>query len=84
VSGRRQIFELLAGENVDGSKMDLGVTVLAGLGSAHFDDLAGTALDDNEAVLPQGGTLHRVGCRRASIGTVEGVLMLYPRLVMFR
>jgi hypothetical protein len=77
VGGRRQIFEFLAGEDVDGSKMDLGVTVFASLGSGHFDDLAGTALDDNETVLPQGGTLHWVGSRGASIGTVESVLMLW-------
>jgi hypothetical protein len=47
VGGRRQIFKLLAGKDVDGGKMDLGVTVLASLGSGHFDDLAGTALDDD-------------------------------------
>jgi hypothetical protein len=76
VGGRRQIFEFLAGEDVDGSKMDLGVAVFTSLGGGHFDDLAGTAFDDNETVLPQGGTLHWVSSRGASIGTVEGVLML--------
>jgi hypothetical protein len=76
VGGRRQIFEFLAGEDVNGSKMDLGVTVFASLGSGHFDDFAGTAFDDDETVLPQGGTLHGISGRGASIGTVEGVLML--------
>jgi hypothetical protein len=76
VGGRRQIFEFLAGEDVNGSKMDLGVTVFAGLGGGHFDDLAGTAFDDDETVLPQGGTLHGISGRSASISTIEGVLML--------
>ena len=76
MGGGRQVFKLLAGEDVNGGKMDFGMTVLASLGGAHFDNLAGTALDDDEAVLPQGGTLHRVGGRCASIGTLEGVLML--------
>ena len=80
VSGGRQIFEFLAGEDVDGGKMDLGVTVFASLGGGHFDNLAGTALDNDETVLPQGGTLHRVGGRSTSIGAVEGVLMLYVQV----
>ena len=29
--------------DVDGHKMDFGVTVLTSLGRGHFDDLAGTA-----------------------------------------
>ena len=56
--------------------MDLGVTVLASLGSGHVDNLAGAALDHNEAVLAQSRTLHGVGGRRASIGAVKGVFML--------
>ena len=47
VGGRAQFFELLAGEDINTDEMDLGVTVLAGLGSAHVDNLAGTALDDD-------------------------------------
>lgn len=77
VVGRRaEIFELLAGEDVEGNQMDLGVTVLAGLGGGHVDDLARAALDDDEAVLPQGRALHGVGRRRAGVGGLEGVLML--------
>lgn len=40
VVGRgRNVLELLAGEDVDGNKVDLGVTVLTGLGGRHVDDL---------------------------------------------
>ena len=44
IVGRRgQILQLLAREQVDGDQVDLGVTVLAGLGGRHVDDLAGAA-----------------------------------------
>ena len=77
MGGWGEIFELLAGEDVEGDQVDLGVAVLASLGGGHVDDFAWAALDDDEAVLSQGGALHRVGDRRASIaGRVEGVLML--------
>jgi len=56
--------------------MDLGVAVLAGLGGGHVDDLAGTVLDADEAVLAEGRALHRVRGRGAGIGALEGVLML--------
>ena len=73
---RAEIFQLFAGEDVDGDKVDLGVAVLAGLRSAHFDYLAGAALDDDEAVLAEGRALHGIGLRSASIGALKGVLML--------
>ena len=76
VGGGRQIFELLAGEDVDGDQVDLCVTVLASLGGGHFDDLARTALDDDVAVLPQSRALHGEGSRGAGVGGLEGVLML--------
>ncbi len=77
VVGRRaEIFQLLRSEDVDGDKMDLGMPVLASLGSAHFDDFAGTTFDHHEAVLSQGGALHRIGRRCASISAIESVLML--------
>jgi len=79
VGRRRKIFELLAGEDVNGSQVDLGVTVLSSLGGRHIDNLAGTVLDDNETVLTESGTLHGVGGRSTSIGAVEGVLMLEIR-----
>ena len=76
MGGGRQILELLAGEDVNGDQVDLGVTVLAGLGGRHVDDLAGTALDDDVAVLSQGRTLHGVGGGGTGIGGLEGVLLV--------
>lgn len=75
VVGRgRKILELLASEDVNGDKVDLGVTVLAGLRGRHVDNLAGAALDNNVAVLAEGRALHREGGRGASVGGLEGVL----------
>lgn len=80
VVGRwRQIFHLLASEDVDGDQVDLGVAVLASLGGGHFDDLAWAALDDDVTVLPQGRALHWEGHGGASIGAVEGDFMLRRR-----
>lgn len=77
VVGRRaKIFEFLAGEDIDGDEMDFGVAVLAGLRRTHLNNLAGAALDDDEAVLPQGRALHWISGRGASIGALKGVLML--------
>lgn len=76
VGGGAEFFKLLAGKDVDGDKMDLGVTVLTSLRGRHVDNLAGTVLDHNEAVLPQGRALHGEGGRGASIGGLEGVFML--------
>lgn len=76
VGGRAELFQLLSGEDVNGDQMDLGVTVLASLGGRHVDDLAGTVLDADEAVLPQGRALDRVGEGGTGIGAVEGVLVL--------
>ena len=76
VGGGAEIFELLAGEDIDGDQMNLGVTVLASLRSGHFNNLARALLDDDETVLPQGRALHGEGERGARIGALEGVLML--------
>lgn len=76
MSRRAEIFELFAGENVESSKMDLGMSMLACLGGTHFHDFARAAFDHNEAVLPQGRALHRVGGRSAGISTLESMLML--------
>ena len=43
MGGWRQILKLLASKDVNGYKVDLGVTVLSRLGGGHFDDLAGAA-----------------------------------------
>ena len=76
MGGRAKFFELLASEDIDSNKMDLGVAVLASFGGRHVDDLAGAVLDHNETVLPQSRALHREGGRGAGIGGLEGVLML--------
>ena len=76
MSRRAKFFELLASEDVDGDQVDLGVTVLAGLGGGHFDNLAWAVLNADVSVLPQCRTLHGEGVGRTSIGAVEGVLVL--------
>lgn len=67
MSGWAEFFELLAGEDIDGDKMDLCVTVLTSLGGRHVDDLAGAVLNDDESVLSQGRALHGECGRRTSI-----------------
>ena len=81
VGGRAKILELLASEDVNCNKMDLGVTVLAGLGCAHFDNLARAALDDDETVLAERRALHRICSGSTGIGALEGMLMLIRKLV---
>ena len=76
MGGGGKIFVLLAGEDVKGDKVDLGVTVLAGLGGRHVDNLAGAALDHDETVLAEGRALHGVGERRAGVGGLEGNIVL--------
>lgn len=76
VGGRAKIFELLAGEDIDGDEMNFGMAVLACLRCTHLDNLAGAALDDDKAVLPQGRALHWISGRGASIGALKCVLML--------
>ena len=73
-----EILELLASEDVNGDKVDLGVTVLAGLGGRHVDDLARAVLDHDETVLPQSRALHGVGERGTGIttGVVLEVMVL--------
>ena len=75
--GRRtEIFKFLASEDVNSHEMDLGVTMLAGFRSAHFNDFAGTAFDDDKTVLAERRTLHRIGGGSTCIGAIECVLML--------
>ena len=76
MGGRRQIFQLLSREDVDGHDVDFGVTVLAGLGGGHLHDLAWAVLNDDVPVLPQGGALHREGGGGTGIGAVEVHFML--------
>jgi len=76
MGGRAKVFELLAGKDVDSDEVDLGVAMLARLGSGHFDNLARAVLDDDETVLPQSRALHRIRGGGASIGALEGVLLM--------
>lgn len=76
----REIFVLLASEDIGGDKMDLGVAVLAGLGGGHVDNLARAALDHDETVLTQSRALHREGERRAGIGGLEGNIVLQEEM----
>jgi hypothetical protein len=79
MGGWAKFFELLAGEDVNGNEMDLGVAVLAGLGGGHVDNLARAVLDADEAVLPQGRALHGIGGGGTSIGALKGVLLMLLR-----
>ena len=56
--------------------MDLGVTVLAGLGGRHVDDLAWASFNHNVSVFAQSRALHGKGEGRASVDGVEGNIML--------
>lgn len=71
-----KILVLLVGEDIGSDKMDLGVTVLAGLGGGHVDNLARATLDHDETVLTQSRALHREGKRRTGIGGLEGGIVL--------
>lgn len=74
VGGWRQVLQLLAGENVNGDQVDLGVSVLTGLRGRHVDDLTRSRLDDNVAVLSQSRTLHWESQSGTGIGGLKGVL----------
>lgn len=79
MGGRAEILVLLASEDINSDEMDLGVTVLAGLGSRHVDNLAGAVLDHNEAVLAQSRALHGVGGGGTGVDRLEGNIVLYQR-----
>jgi len=63
VSGRTDIFQFLCSEDIDGHKMDFGVTVFTSLGGGHVDDLARATFDDNVTILAEGRALHGEGQR---------------------
>lgn len=77
VSRGAEVLKLLAGEDVNSDKMDLGMSVLSGLRGAHLDDFARAVLNADETVLAKRRALHGVGGGGASIGAFESVLMLY-------
>jgi hypothetical protein len=76
VGGGAKLFVLLGSEDVNTNEMDLGVTVLAGLGGGHVYDLAGAVLDADETVLPESGTLHGESGRSAGAGLAEVMVVL--------
>jgi len=51
------LLVLLGGEDINASEVNLGVTVLAGLGGGHVHDLAGLILEDNVHTLAEGRSL---------------------------
>lgn len=71
VRGRTDILVLFAIENINTNHVHLGVTVLARLRCGHLDDLARTGLQHDEAVLAQGGALHRERAGRTRIAGIE-------------
>lgn len=50
VGGWAELLELLSGKDIDGDQVDFCVTVLSGLGGAHFNDLTRTPLNDDVPV----------------------------------
>lgn len=76
VGGGGEILKLLAGEDIGGDKVNLGVTVLSSLGGRHVNDLAGTVLDHNVAVLAQSRALHGESERGSGISRLEGDIVL--------
>lgn len=76
VSGRAKLFQLLIGKNVDRDQVDLGVTVLASLGSRHINDLARAALNNDVSTLAEGRALHGERQRGAGAALIEVMVML--------
>jgi len=76
VGGGADIFELLAGEDINRNKMDFGVTVFASLGGGHVDDLARTTFDADVSVFTEGRALHGEGGGSPCIGRLERLVVL--------
>jgi len=81
VGGWADVFKFLAGEDVEGDHVDLGVAVLASLGGGHLNNLAWPVLDHNESSLTQGRALHGEGGRSPRISLVEIKIIGHFRLV---
>ena len=62
-----QLLQLLAGEDINGHKVTLGVAVLSGLGGGNVNNLARAALDNNVTSLADLSCLEWVGGGGASI-----------------
>ena len=67
MGGGAKLFELLGGEDVDGDQVNLGVTVLAGLGGGHLQHLARLVLDKDHVALLDVARAGRVGVRAVGV-----------------
>lgn len=83
MSGWAKIFVLFVGEDIHSYKMDFGMAMFAGLGSRHFDNLARTLFDVDEAIFPQGRALHGIKQGSTGICALKGVLMLQFHTLAF-
>ncbi len=72
-----KFFVFAASEDVNSNHVHLSVTVLAGLRCGHINDLAGTVLDNHEAVLLDRRALHGDGGRRTGVGIFELLNFLF-------
>ena len=70
------ILELLAGEDVGGDEVALGMAVLAGLGDGDGNDLAGLALDHDVSAYLRRRDMNR------SVRKAEGYM--YPRMMAWK
>jgi len=77
VGGRTDILQLFPGKDVEGNKMNLGVTMLTGLGGRHVDDFARAAFDHDVAVFAESGALHGVGRGGPSAGLLKGLIVMF-------
>jgi len=75
VSRGTDIFQFFTSEDIDSNKMDFSVTVLAGLRSRHFDDLARTAFYNDMSVFTESRALHGEGGGRASTCLLKGLVV---------
>jgi hypothetical protein len=76
VGGGAELLELLLGEDIDGNQVNLGVSVLSGLGGGHLNNLAGPSLDDDVASLAKGRALHGEGGGSDVLGGLKGLLVV--------
>jgi len=83
VGGGDHILELLAGEDVNGQEIALGVAVLPRLGDRDVEHLAGLSLDHHVAALLDGSGLHRDDLGRSGVGVLDGIILVRHFLAFF-
>jgi len=76
VRGGTDIFQFLSGEDVSSDQVDLGMSVLASLGSRHINDFARASLDYNVSAFAEGAALHGEGEGSPGGGTLELLLLM--------